>query len=213
MVQSFFRSITVAACLVSFASTSNAVIIAEYDPGSPNYSAAVEIGNPSFVRGQSFTATIDADASFVEVFVMRIDFATTTEDLLVDVREGTLLSNPVLASGTIPYSSVPAGNPFAPGDLTNAAFLGTTLSTSVSVLSGTEYSIWLTTAGTTGLYGWWGNASNPYSAGSALTNSLPLSDMFGDLGFRVTPEPSTVALAAFGFAALAAFGWRRRKRA
>jgi hypothetical protein len=28
----------------------------------------------------------------------------------------------------------------------------------------------------------------------------------------VVPEPSTLAFAAFGFVALAAFGWRRRKR-
>ncbi len=62
--------------------------------------------------------------------------------------------------------------------------------------------------------------------GTAYNNSASLmlsSSAFGVIppsgsnfvhGFRVAfvPEPSTLALAAFGFLALAAWGWRRRKR-
>jgi len=46
--------------------------------------------------------------------------------------------------------------------------------------------------------------------GLDATNSS--SDIVGMDNFRVTPEPSGIAMAAFGFVALVAWGWRRRKR-
>ena len=63
-----------------------------------------------------------------------------------------------------------------------------------------------------------GGSFGSHQASDLLSSSLsfagPTNEIFFT-GFRVAsaiPEPSTFALAAFGFAGLAAWGWRRRKR-
>ena len=52
---------------------------------------------------------------------------------------------------------------------------------------------------------------DPLTSLDFLAKSVTIE--FGsDAAFIMAPEPSSLALAAFGLAALAAFGWRRRKR-
>ena len=55
--------------------------------------------------------------------------------------------------------------------------------------------------------------NSTYSNGKiALYDAWNPGQAYERFSVEVVPEPSTLALAAFGFAALAAWGWRRRKR-
>ena len=51
-----------------------------------------------------------------------------------------------------------------------------------------------------------GTSGNVFTAGAAIANTFSSGG-----NFAVVPEPSTLALAAFGLAGLAAWGWRRGK--
>lgn len=201
------HTLTVASLiLLSFSNTARSLTLAEYDPGAPPYTFALGIGNPSFIRGQSFMPEFDGMLSHIEVFVMRHQDATATDDLLMELRAGTSLANPILASGTIPYASIPAGDPSSPGTNSNATFMAVDFAP-ISVDDANTYSIWLRTGGTSELYGWWGNGSNPYVDGTALTNSSPITNQ--DVGFRAAvPEPSTAVLAILG----SIVGASRRRR-
>ena len=195
--------------------SASAATIAEYDPVAPPYSFGMGVGNPSFVRGQSFTAAISGNAAAVQVYVMRDQSATGTEDLLVELRTGALLTNPLLATATIPYSAVPAGDPVLLGINSNATFVGANLVAPVALSAASTYSIWLKTTGTSDLYGWWGNGGDAYTGGAALTNDVILTPA-EDVGFRVlttrVPEPSTFALALCAAMGLLALGQRFGRR-
>ena len=140
------------------------------------------------------------------------------------------------SSNTVPTSAMPSGTPNTGNFYDSTTGYAVTHSTSYSTFQNylTDVGAYTASASPYGLFdmgvfqwnetlisvssrgvrgGSWGGISS-YLAVSSRYSDLP-SDGLNTVGFRVAtvvPEPSTLALAAFGFTALAAWGWRRRKR-
>ena len=62
-----------------------------------------------------------------------------------------------------------------------------------------------------GMLGSNGSPFNMSLTGFDQSNNVPASQYLADFVTHPVPEPSSVALAAFGFVGLMAWGWRRRK--
>ncbi|HUQ99881.1 MAG TPA: hypothetical protein VM166_10530 [Gemmatimonadaceae bacterium] len=195
-----YISVALTGCVVAVGSTivllATSVLDQANDPRPAPYAIGLGIRDTVFYRGQSFTAGASGVLTRVELFVNRD--ITNGGDLLIAVRAGTDVSNPVLAAGTIHAPDIPTGNL---SDGTGAGFAGADLSSSnLQVEAGDVYTIWATSASGTDEFGWWGNAG-VYIGGNALTLSTK-GVMFlaaEDLGFRTYVGSGARTLQCDGF--------------
>ena len=184
--------------------TAAAVVLdQEYNPPSPNLFA----GNGGLYRAQTFTVGLTGQMVRIET-LMQGTGSSVFEIWNTIAGAPVPIVGTALASSTINFSS--ASPTFAGVDITAA---------NLYVTVGDVLAIVQIGGSSTGSGSWSGRSPGTYGAGAPYTTTF--SDPSGawtaddwDFGFRtfVTPEPTSFALAAFGFAGLAAWNLRRRKR-
>lgn len=144
------------------------------------------LGFPGYRTGQSFTATNTGVLATVSVLVQPC--TTNNPDILVEIRAGTSITSPVVATGTIPGA---AAGPRARGcgfrDDPVYWVSGDVRASNFTVTAGQVYSIWPSTP--TEAYAWIG--ATGYQGGNFIQPSLTAPggytlDPQADVGFRTT---------------------------
>ncbi len=138
---------------------------------------------------QTFTAGVNGKVDQVDLHLGK--FATPSAALSVEIRNvsGGLPGSMVLASHSVPASSVP--------DHTASAFVPVNFATPASVSAGTQYAIvaYSSTSPISNTYSWNASlASNPYAGGvGVFTSTSPpaggWTSLSGDLAFKTYVTP------------------------
>lgn len=159
---------------------------ASFEPSELSYFPPIGIRSPDYRTGQSFTATNTGVLSTVSLLLQPC--STVNQDISVEIRAGTSITNPVVATGTILGSSVGprtrgcgfAAEPvyWATADLSGSQY---------TITAGQVYTIWPSTA--TESYAWVGNISSGYTAGNFIQRNSATGyglNPTADVGFRTT---------------------------